>query len=158
MEFTEAPSIELVSRRLQYPLIKWLTKAKFEEMLQRQDTHDAIQPCIADADRANSRIYVGKSVQTHTGEGISYSSYQYYNYTGGSSRINLEIIGSVIRDDMTGQWELHVSHGSSEVVIKKEFWVLCIDDSRVFEWVPTQKVSLITPKFDIIKEKFKPFI
>lgn len=68
-----------------------------------------------------------------------------YDYTERDEQqremIDLEIIGSVVRNELTSQWELHVSHASAHIVIRNEFWVLCIEDEAAFEWTPTEKVS-----------------
>lgn len=141
MEYLEAPSIQSVSRRHQYAPIRWLSKARFEELVDRPDSRESLKPYLDDPDRASARIYIGKTIQSHTSEGISHG-YDYLADQKNPPRMNLEIIGSVVRNFMSGLWELHVSHASGHHVIKQDFLVLCIEDENTFEWVATKKVEI----------------
>lgn len=143
MEYSEAPSIQNVCRKHQFPLINWLSKAKFEEKLnQNIELYPHLNPdnddeseIVKSRQSKNNRIYVGKSSQTHTSEGVKYETYSLTNHVP----INLEIIGSVVHNDLTGVWELHVSHGTSEIVIKNDFFMLSIEDPNAIEWKRTRK-------------------
>lgn len=137
MEYSEAPSIQNVSRRQQFPLIKWLSKAKFEDQMKSNVTlHPHLNPDESFESPPQSRIYIGKSSQTHTSEGVKYGVDV---NTDNRALINLEIIGSVVRNILTGLWELHVSHASAHVVIRNDFFVLTIDDPSAFEWKATRR-------------------
>lgn len=142
MEYLEAPGIQLASRRHQYSPIKWLSKAKFEEMQQRADLRDSIRPYIQDTQPyLDSRVYVGRTSDANTSEGVQHL----YTYWCKRNRLptNLDIMGSVVRNEIDGKWELHVSHNSTEFVIKNDFWVLVIEDDRAYEWKKTRAVNYL---------------
>ena len=144
MEYNEAPCINRANRKYVFPVIKWLTKAKFEEYIELQLKHPdsnsyKVYPylsAIEDEDSPNNRVYVGKSIPTNTDEGIRNYS---YNRT-----LNLEVIGDVVKN-LNGEWELNFPHGSAVCKIKRDFLVLCLEDPFSFEWIRTK--SNIIPKF-----------
>jgi hypothetical protein len=137
MEYKEAPCIQSVSRKVVFPVIRWLDKRKF---LEYQENNTPIYPFLND-DNTNSKTYVGKSIQNCLDEGVRYG----HDYRLNNSKIiNLEIIGSVLQD-ATGKWVLQVAHSSSVCEIKQDFLVLCIDDPDSFKWVRTK--GGIPPKY-----------
>lgn len=143
MEYEEAPSIQSVSREHQYSPIRWLSKSRFEEMIQSQQQRDLIRPYLDDTNRFNhSRVYIGRtSTSNETGHQGVRNSNQYFVQENHVPEY-LEIIGSVVHNEMTGQWELHVCHASSEIVIEKDFWVLFIEDENAYEWKQTRLVFI----------------
>ena len=150
METIEAPSVQNASRKEQFSLINWLSKAKFEDQLKSNiDIYphlNSIDYDDGDEDDDKSsyvknqsslrRIYIGRSRQMHTSEGVQYGS---DNYNADQAQINLEIIGSVVRNLITGLWELHVSHGGAHLIIQQDFLVLSIEDPNSFEWKRARK-------------------
>ena len=131
MEYTEAANVLNDRRELLFPLIRWLTKSKFEYRL-RQQAGDIHPFAVVDGD-SNKRIYVGKTVPTNTDEGVR--SY--------ASRLNLEIVGTVMRDPSDKHWLLRVAHGSRAVEIKRNFLVLCIEaGADSFAWTRTRRANL----------------
>ena len=149
MEYKESPSINSANRKVVFPVIKWLSKIKFEEYLRLEAVNPfgyKIQPYLNAADEENedtisNRIYIGKSLPTNSDESMSLRIY--YSNSNVSS---LEVIGSVMKN-VNGEWELKVSHGSSVIVIKRDFLVLCISDPDSFEWIRTQNDMI--PKYAI---------
>jgi hypothetical protein len=136
MEYKEAPCIHNADRRLVFPVITWLTKAKFEELVAKRTP---IHPFMySDNDSENqsitNQVFIGKTIQSNTHEGYHYG----HDYQLGSS-INLEIIGSVVCERLTGKWALHVPHSSSVREIKNDFLVLSIEDPGSFTWTRTKK-------------------
>lgn len=109
MEYLEAPSISCAERRLVYPVIKWLSKEKFIEYMDLARKFPAIPeyqiyPHIADplaedeegsvSDRA---VFIGKSIPT-LDEGVRCWH----------SDERLELIGSVVYNISTKDWELQI--------------------------------------------------
>jgi hypothetical protein len=155
MEYAEAPSIQYADRRLVFPTIKWLSKAKFEQLMK---TNATIYPYISSIDghgetndddenepfpslsMSNDRIYVGKSIQTHLAEGVPFNP-TFRN----ENAFSLEIIGCVRKSDSSGQWQLVVPHSSTTFTIKNDFLVLSIEDTRSFQWRRTSKSEI--PKY-----------
>jgi hypothetical protein len=133
MELLEAPSISSVDRRVVFPSIKWLTKAKFEEYL-KQPNQFEIYPNI-------DTIYIGKTIPNSLDEGVAYG----YDYRL-NKQINLEIIGTVSQN-VDKEWQLNVSHGGRVYEIKKDFLVLCLNDCESFRWIDTQLDSI--PKYSL---------
>ena len=118
MEYKEAPGISGASRNLIFPVIKWLSKSKFEEYLSLKY---AIHPYINTVDDINedspsNRVYTGK----------------------------LDVIGSVLKD-LNGEWQLRVPHGSAVTEFKRDFLVLCIQDPQSFQWVRSKNKQI--PKY-----------
>ena len=111
MEYLEAPSISSAERRLVYPIIKWLGKEKFVEYLELARTSPAnpeykIYPFIADPSTEDDfvldskrSVFIGKSIPTHD-EGID--AYEY------GTNEKLELIGSVVYNVKTQDWELRI--------------------------------------------------
>ena len=145
MQYLEAPSIQSVSRQHTYSPIKWISKAKFQEMLHSREQRDLIRPYLNGdyTDRVDNRVYVGRTSQSDNNEGVR-NTYEYWCQKN-RVPVNLDIIGSVVRNDLNDDWELHVSHGAQEIVIKSDFWVLVIEDETAYEWKQTQTVSRFTP-------------
>lgn len=141
MEYVEAPSIQSVSRQHTYSPIKWISKAKFLEMLHNSEQREQIRPYLNsdDTDRVDNRVFVGRTSQNDNNEGVR----NMHEHWCRENRlpIFLDIIGSVVRNELSGEWELHVSHGSQEIVIKSDFWVLIIEDETAYEWKQTQTVD-----------------
>lgn len=134
MEYSEAPSITNVDRRLVFPLIKWLTKEKFIEDLKSVNLNQ-IHPHMNVYENENDpfkRVYIGKSIPMNRDEGIR-NPYSYYE----QNSLNLEILGTVSRD-LNGDWSLKVPYASDEHIIKKDFLVLSIQDPSSFEWIKTR--------------------
>ena len=135
-EYSEVPSVQHARRELQFPFIRWLSKAKFEQLV---NSNIELNPYLnADEDlfrRPQNRIYIGKSLQTNN-EGVKYHQIELSDNQQQST--NLEIIGSVVRNLVTGLWELHVSHGGVHLVIRQDFLVLSIEDPNSFEWKRTR--------------------
>lgn len=133
MEYCEAPSIQQISRKLLFPAIKWLTKEKFEECVNKnQDIHPHLDPMEADSSSKSSanRLYIGKTIQNNINEGVRFA------YRSDNRQINLEIIGTVSKS-LDNQWHLSVPHASTVFEIKKDFLVLSIEDPDSFEWIKT---------------------
>jgi hypothetical protein len=143
MELLEFPSIQSVDRRVVFPLIKWLTKAKFEEYLKYPNQFQ-IHPYIDSNDGEtvlSNRIYIGKTIPSNTEEGVEYGFDQRLN-----KQINLEIIGTVCKN-VKNEWQLNVSHGGRVFEIKKSFLVLCLNDYQSYQWIETQLDSI--PKYSL---------
>ena len=140
MNYKESPSISDANRKVVFPLINWLSKAKFEEYLKLESTDPfeyKIYPyinSIDDIDRddtIDNRIFIGKTIPTSLDEEIDLRMYNYSQV-----HTTLEVIGNVIKN-LNGEWELRVPHGSSVKILKRDFLILSIKDANSFNWVRT---------------------
>jgi hypothetical protein len=125
MYFIEAPSIENIERRLTYSPIKWLSKTKFLQILDDENSLSfgpKVHPQIDTLDNETSicnKIFIGRSIA---------------NYEYGALP---ELLGTVSKNLTNNDWQLSVSYSSAVHVIKDDFLVLNIEDPRAFEWRTT---------------------
>jgi hypothetical protein len=143
MEIVETPCIQNTDRRAVFPLIKWLSKQKFEEYLKYPHQFQ-IYPYIDSNEGVNvlsSRIYIGKTIPNSLDEGIEFGYDHRLN-----KKINLEIIGTVSKN-LRNEWTLNIPHGGNVHEIKNNFLVLCLNDSESYEWIETE-LDLI-PKYSL---------
>lgn len=141
MEFIiESPCMLNPSRKIEFPVLKWLNKSQFEEYLKLQSADPdafSIYPYIDQIEGdSNSRIFIGKSLP-HSNEGVQ-------SWKNRNSK--LEIIGTVAKN-IKNEWQLSVTHGSDVFEIKNDFLVLCLSDFRSYDWVKTKLDSI--PKFSL---------
>lgn len=150
MEYIEAPSIQEISHKLVFPRIKWLSKEKFQEYINKGKQ---IYPFIKNRDNSSlsNCYFIGKTIQHNLDEGVRYNQYyQYYDHDdyrpqSGNREGNvfsLEIIGTVFKNTETDEWQLNVPHGSNCVEVKKNFLILSIEDPNCFEWKKTSKAKI----------------
>lgn len=129
MELSERPSVENGnSRQLDFAKVKWLTKAKFEEMLMSRTD---ISPCLNEReDRMERRIFVGKTIPKQPV--TSSSMYRPSFIEASLSLENIEQIGNVVYENKA--WKLRVTFRGTSFDIEDSFLVLHIPDKSSFYW------------------------
>lgn len=138
MEYCENPVVEGgFDRKLTFPQIKWLSKARFEEFL---SSNCQVCPCLNDEPgvEINKRIYVGKLVPKRppdfTDEQNSVGNLLLSNYH------YLELIGNVIRKEelidnkRVYTWVLRITYHGHAYEIDDDFLVLHIEDPNTYFW------------------------
>ena len=142
MEYLETSNVEGIKRSLVYPDLHWLTKSKFIEIINLQKKYNSnenkIHPyldLIEGQHAIDFQIFIGKSIPSIGGEGVRQYSHYYDDHDFLS---NLEVIGTVVKNLNTNNWELNVSHSTIVTVIKENFLVLNLKDSESFYWAKTK--------------------
>lgn len=150
MEYIESPSIQEINHKVVFKRIKWLTKDKFLNYLNKGIE---IYPNIETSLSTKERFYIGKTIQHDLAEGVRFNEYSsYYHYqeehdepvetSQRDNNFNLEIIGTVLKNSITKEWQLNVPHGTNTVTINRNFLVLSIEDPASFQWITTKKANI----------------
>jgi hypothetical protein len=146
MELSEYPLVEGGdSRALFFPKIKWLTKTKFEELLNK---NKPIYPCLEFESKSNkkkeSRIFVGKTIPKLPETIVDTDL---LNMTEPHSHLNLELVGNVVKFD-DGKWILIITFRGYVYEIEDDFLVLSIKDSNSFYWASNIDDKSNSPRFE----------
>lgn len=127
--YSEYPGVEDgVDRRLTFPKINWLTKAKFVELLTEKERNE-IHPFVRNKrirDVKASYIYVGKSIPEVPIGPINQLGIYPFNF--------YELIGNVYYSTDDEKWKLRVTHNGQTHDIEQNFLVLFIPNPDSFFW------------------------
>ena len=141
MEFTETPSVEGgVDRRIVFPKIKWLTKPKFEQLIddiKNRNTEQILEPFINNTINhqykylkhdVDKRVYIGKTIPKSTKNLLSDSIVFPFESS--------EVIGNVYKTDekLGSRWMMKVTHNGYVFDIDDNFLILSIDDAASYFW------------------------
>jgi hypothetical protein len=135
MEFTETPSVTHgFDRKITFPTITWLTKARFELLVSSQNGKGhLIQPCLnEDVPQIEKRIFIGKTIPQQPLPFASNSIVARIVSAPLTYR-NLEQVGNVFRD-RDGAWKLRITFRGSCHNVHDNFLVLSIQDPNSFYW------------------------
>lgn len=134
MSFSEAPSVQEISRKLTFSSINWLTREKFLEFI---NLNQSIYPYLIEDGK---KCFIGKTIQNNLKEGVRFGR----DFYSGNNIINLEIIGTVSENE-NNEWILNVPHSCTVHTVKDQFLILSIEDKNSFEWISTQDDQI--PKY-----------
>jgi hypothetical protein len=139
-EYTEQPSVEQgFDRKLVFPKIKWLTKARFERLASTSNL--TIQPCLfnnPNSSNKDKRVFIGKTIPRQPSPFV-FNSLLARPPTAPLTYLNLEQVGNVINE--RGEWKLRITFRGRTVDIENDFLVLYIDQPDAFYWSSNQNQS-----------------
>ena len=145
-EFSEFPGVEEgIDRKLIFPEIKWLRKAKFEKLVQEsiEGVYDfKLYPCLNENSKIENRMYVGKTIPKVQPIEITVPNQNENEVINAQQRQNnnalpfeyLEMIGCVCQPNNSNKWKLIVTHENQVYECDEDFLVLHIKDPISFYW------------------------
>lgn len=123
--FSEIPGVEEgVNRSLVFSAINWLTKKKFEQLI---DKNIELHPCINDNAPIDKKEYIGKTIpKLPPDSDLEIDNYPYEDF---------EIIGTVFKPNpKANNWKLKISHEGYVYELADNFLVLSIEDKDSYFW------------------------